>query len=102
MRFIENVFVSDSIEDINTVVYSLKRDIPLLGIYVICTDESGKCEIMPSAEFLGRFGKSEEKTVCGLASGKRAAYSLFADMISYGEKQGWKADDFGKNILKEQ
>ena len=101
MRFIENIFVSDSIEDINTVIYSLKRNMPVFNIYVICADNKGKCEIMLSSEYLGRFGGWQEKTVCGVAAGKKNAYGLFAEMIEYGISQGWKADEIAMNILKE-
>jgi len=101
MRFIENIFVSESIEDLNTVLYSLKRNIPVFNIYIISSDENGRLEVMPSAEYLGRFGKWEEKTVCGVAAGKLSAYRLLTEIIDYGTTQGWKADEIGLNILKE-
>lgn len=101
MRFIENVFVSDNIKDLNTVVYSLKRNIPVFDIYVVCVDNNGKCEIILSKDFLGNFGQSEKKTVIGLAFGKKSAYNLFADIVCYANEKGWNIDELGKNILEE-
>ena len=102
MRFIENVFVSENIQDINTVFYSLKRNIPVFNIYLIYIDKSGKCEISSSTHFLEGYEKNKEKTVCGAALGKRDAYALFAQIVEYSLSKGWKADDIGKNILKEE
>jgi len=101
MRFIENIFVSESIEDLNTVIYSLKRNMPVFNIYIICSDKKGRLEVMPSAEYLGKFGGWEEKTVCGVSAGKLNAYRLLTEIIDYGVSQGWKADEIGLNILKE-
>ena len=100
MRFIENVFVSENIDDVNTVFYSLKRNIPVFNIYLIYIDKNGKCEISSSAHFLDGYDKNKDKTVCGAALGKSDAYTLFAQIVEYSLSKGKNACDIGKKILK--
>ena len=67
MNFIENVFVSE-IDDINTVVYSLKRNIPVFKVYIILIDENSKSVILSSFEY---FKNDEYKNMyaAGICSG---------------------------------
>lgn len=83
MKFIDEIFVSNKVTDLNTVIYSLKRQIPVFEIYVICTknDTNNTAFIMPSREVYK--DDDESITVVGIAKGKRDAYELFKYIMQY-------------------
>ena len=39
MRFIDDLFIS-AIDDVETVIYSLKRGLPVFNIYLLCVGEA--------------------------------------------------------------
>ena len=100
MNFIENVFVS-GIDDINTVVYSLKRNIPVINVYIILIDENSKSVILSSFEY---FKNDEYKNMyaAGICSGKYNAYRTYSEIIKYALNKNWSLSDLGKNLIGEK
>ena len=100
MKFIENIFTS-GIDDINTVVYSLKRGIPVINIYIILIDEKDRSVIISSFEY---FKNNEYKKMyaAGICSGKYNAYRTFSEIIKYTLSKNWDLSDLGKNLIGEK
>lgn len=99
MKTIENVFIS--VENEETVIYSLLKNIPVFNIYIIFAGDSGKIEIMSSNSFF-RLKNFEDMYVLGIAEGRYEAYRIVREMFDYSVKQGWDADKTGICLIKEK
>ena len=99
MKAIDNVFIS--VENEETVIYSLLKNIPVLNIYIIFADDSGKIEIVSSNSFF-RLKNFEDMYVLGIAEGKYQAYRVVKEMFDYAVKQGWDTDKTGICLIKEK
>ena len=100
MNFIENVFVS-GIDDINTVIYSLKKGIAVFNIYLIVFDENGKGVILSSRQFF-KDEKYSNMYVAGICSGKYGAYRTYSEIIKYAISKNWDISHVGKKLIEEK
>ncbi|WMI81346.1 hypothetical protein [Anaerotignum sp. MB30-C6] len=89
MRLAQELFVAENVTDLETVVYALKRNIPMPRLYCILFISEKNCyEIVSSWELCrGRF-QSKNGVVVGVANGKREAFDLIAYMIEEVIKDG--------------
>ena len=101
--FIDNIFVGKEIEDLNTVIYSLKNGIPVYNIYIICVYRSGRniAQIITSRQFLKEIGGKNDIKAIGIAHGKYSARKLFAEILEYWISAGKTVFDFRDNIIGE-
>ena len=99
MEFIDELFVDKKIKDIETVIYSLKKGIPVYNIYIIYIEEKNKnmAEIMSSFDFCKK--ETESYRVIGLASGKAGANKLFSSIIEFWISSGNELRDFKEGII---
>lgn len=103
MDFIEDIFVDENIEDLNTIIYSLKRGIPVFNIYLICVNvnSANTAQIMSSTEYFNKRNINTKYKTIGIAAGKYAANRLFSNIIEYWIENGKSIDSFKENIVKE-
>ena len=90
MELIDQIFVGAGVENLGTVVYSLKREIPVLHIYCICMEEGPKPSfvILSSRElFSGRYQRKKYK-IAGIARGRKEAVEVLCYMYQEGLKEG--------------
>ena len=94
MKFIEDIFVSGNITDLSTVMYSLKRKIPVFNIYLVCVKENfnNTALILPCRESY----KEEGLTVLGIAKGKKDANELMRHIMEYWYGKNETVYTFGK------
>ena len=75
MRLIENLFVAGNVTELETVVYSLRRSIPVLHLYcIVLFEDKNRLEILSSRELFRERNKNRPGQIAGVAMGKREAY----------------------------
>lgn len=82
MKLAEELFVAETISDLETVVYALKQDIPMPRLYcILFLFERNRYEIISSWQLCkGRFPE-RDSIVIGIANGRREAYDLMAYIL---------------------
>ena len=51
MKLIDNLFVAENVTDLETVVYSLRRSIPVLHLYcIVLFEDKNRLEILTSRD----------------------------------------------------
>ncbi len=102
MNFIENMYVGESVDDIETVYYSLKRGIPVFNTFCICINEKSKntFDILSTRELFSPKNSNIDYTIIGVAFGKKEALSLLQYILKDSIKKGVSVLDI-KRALKE-
>ena len=89
MRLIENLFVAGNVTELETVVYSLRRSIPVLHLYcIVLFEDKNRLEILSSRELFRERNKNRPGQIAGVAMGKREAYELLAFMAEDAVQNG--------------
>ncbi|HCT65257.1 MAG TPA: hypothetical protein DIC60_08365 [Lachnospiraceae bacterium] len=103
MDFINDIFVDENVENLNTIIYSLKKGIPVFNIYLICIDNMSEntAHIMSSSEYFSKINSKKQYKIIGIAVGKYGANRLFSNIIEYWVEKGNSIGDFKENIVKE-
>ncbi len=102
MNFIENIYVGEGVDDLETVYYSLKRGIPVFNIFCICINENSNntFDILSSRELFTDKNIKKDYIIAGIAQGKKEALSLLTYMVSDSVNKGFNVCDI-KRLLKE-
>lgn len=100
MNIIENVFVSNNVDDVGTVIYSLKRKIPVFNVFCICVNFSSKntFEVLSTKELFHKRNIEKDYYIAGIAMGKYDAYVLIKEIFQYGEENNCNHKDFKKVV----
>lgn len=95
MEFIDEIFVGESIQDLGTIIYSLRRKIPVFQIYCICLFDSPRkrIEILSSRALFSPHNQNRRCVIAGIAGGKKEAEDLFIYMVQ-------NSIETGKSILE--
>lgn len=91
MKYIENLFVGGSVQDLNTILYSLRQNITVFHLYCICLfygTEKNHVEIMSSREICKKRYQQKDFVVIGVAFGKAEATDLFCYIIKQAAEKG--------------
>lgn len=89
MEFLEELYVGETVESLGTIVYSLRREIPIFRLYcIVLFCDRNRIEILSSKELFTKKYKNRQKILIGVAMGKREAISLFTFMMKDIAKQG--------------
>ncbi len=89
MDFLEELYVGESVENLGTVIYSLKRGIPVFRLYcIVLFCDRNRMEILSSTELLTKKYENRKKILLGVAMGRREAYTLLAYMAEDVAKAG--------------
>ena len=99
MRFIDDVFIS-AIDDVETVIYSLKRGLPVFNIYLLCVGENVPSVIVSGYEYFSG-ERYKDMYVAGISSGKYNAYRIYAEAVKYALENKWDINNIGQNLIKE-
>ena len=84
MKYIEHLFVGGSVKDLDTILYSLHKNIPVFHLYCIClfyAEKRNHVEIMSSKEVCKKRYQQKNFVVIGIAYGKAEAIDLFCYII---------------------
>ena len=89
MRLIENLFAAGNVTEPETVVYSLRRDIPVLHLYcIVLFEDRNRLEILSSKDLFQERNKNRPAVIAGVAMGKREAYDLLRFMAEDAVENG--------------
>lgn len=91
MKYIEDLFVGGSVQDLSTILYSLRQNIPVFHLYCICLfyDKKGNhIEILSSKEICKKRYQQKEFVVVGVAYGKAEAVDLFCYIMEQAVQKG--------------
>lgn len=81
MKLIDNLFVAGNVTDLETVIYSLRRGIPVLHLYcIVLFEDRNRLEILSSHALFHERNKNRPAQIAGVAMGRREAYDLLAFM----------------------
>ncbi len=94
MKLIENLFVAGNVTELETVVYSLRRDIPIFRLTcIVLFEDKNRLEILYSRNLFHERYKDRPAVIAGIAMGRRAAYDLLAHMTEEALQQGRDVTD---------
>ena len=100
MKLIDNLFVAENVTDLETVVYSLRRSIPVLHLYcIVLFEDRNRLEIMTSRDLFHERNKNRPAQIAGIAMGKRQAIDLLAFMTEDAVANGRNPADPKEIIL---
>ena len=100
MKLIDNLFVAENVTDLETVVYSLRRGIPVLHLYcIVLFEDRNRLEIMTSRDLFHERNKNRPAQIAGIAMGRRQAYDLLVFMTKEAVANGRNPADPKELIL---
>ena len=100
MKLIDNLFVAGNVKDLETVVYSLRRSIPVLHLHcIVLFEDRNRLEILSSRDLFHERNKNRPASIAGVAMGRREAYGLLAFMTEDAVKNGRNPADPKELIL---
>ena len=100
MKLIDNLFVAGNVKELETVVYSLRRDIPVLHLHcIVLFEDRNRLEILSSRDLFHERNKNRPAQIAGIAMGRREAYDLLAFMTEDAVKNGRDPGDPKELIL---
>lgn len=100
MQLIDNLFVAGNVTDLETVVYSLRRSIPVLHLNcIVLFEDKNRLEIMSSRDLFHERNKNRPGLIAGIAMGRRAAYDLLVFMTEEAVANGRDPADPKELIL---
>jgi hypothetical protein len=100
VKLIDNLFVAGNVKDLETVVYSLRRSIPVLHLYcIVLFEDRNRLEIMTSRDLFHERYQNRPVLIAGVAMGRREAYDLLAYMTEDAVKNGRNPADPKELIL---
>lgn len=88
MNLAEELYVAENISDLETIVYALKRDIPMPRLYcIVFVSKKNRYEIISSWQLCMGQLHAKEGVIVGIANGKREAYDLMSFIIEEAVKE---------------
>ena len=100
MKLIDNLFVAGNVTDLETVVYSLRRSIPVLHLTcIVLFEDKNRLEILSSRDLFHERNKNRPAQIVGVAMGRREAIDLLRFMTEDAVKDGRNPADPGELIL---
>lgn len=100
MELIENLFVGGNVTNLETIVYSLRRGIPVLHLYcIVYFEDKNRLEILSSHELFHVRNKNRPAKIAGIAMGRRETVDLLVFMAEEAVKDGRDPADPKELIL---
>lgn len=89
MDFTEDLYVGATVEDLGTVVYSLRRRIPVPRLYcIVFFPHRNRLEILSSRELFTPKYQEKNGIIAGVAMGRKEAVDLFCYMAEQAAAEG--------------
>ncbi len=103
LNWIEKIYVSEEMQDVETVLYSLKREIPVLHVYLIAVEQQAKPRlvIISSAQALRSKTSHQALLVVGVAFGPGQARRLLADIVADASARYGTVDELPRRLMEE-
>lgn len=103
MQFIESLYIDGRLKDLGTIVYALKREIPVFAVYCICMRHGGpyQLEILSAGELLQTRNKEREYIIAGLAKDLKGALDLVAYIVEDTVKKGGNVSELRDTLMGE-
>lgn len=100
MKLIDNLFVAGNVTDLEMVVYSLRRSIPVLHLTcIVLFEDKNRLEILSSRDLFHERNKNRPGLIVGVAMGRREAIDLLRFMTEDAVKGGRNPADPRELIL---
>ena len=100
MKLIDNLFVAGNVTELETVIYSLRRSIPVLHLCcIVLFEDKNRLEILSSRDLFHERNKNRSGRIAGIAMGRRAAIDLLCFMTEDAVKDGRNPADPEELIL---
>ena len=81
MELIENLFVGGNVSDLETIVYSLRREVPVLRLYcIVYFEDKNRLERLSSHELFHTRNKNRPAKIAGIAMGREETVDLLLFM----------------------
>lgn len=94
MEIIDDLFVGGNVTELETIVYSLRRGIPVLHLYcIVYFADKNRLEILSSHELFHERNKNRPAKIAGVAMGRREAVDLLVFMAEEALKKGRNPGD---------
>lgn len=78
VQLAEELYVAENVENLGTIVYSLRRNIPVFRLYcLVARPKLGRLEIVSSKYLFGSHGSKHDGCIVGVAMGYQQAVDLF-------------------------
>ena len=78
MELIENLFVGGNVTDLETIVYSLRREVPVLRLYcIVYFEDKNRLELLSSHELLHARNKTALRKLQALPWAERKQWIYF-------------------------
>lgn len=89
MELIENLFVGGNVTDLETIVYSLRRNIPVLHLYcIVYFEDKDRLELLSSHELFHAGNKNRPAKIAGIAMGRAETVDLLLYMAQKAQEEG--------------
>lgn len=89
MELIDDLFVGGNVTELETIVYSLRRGIPVLHLHcIVYFEDKNRLEILSSHELFHERNKNRPAKIAGIAMGRREAVDLLVFMAEEAQKNG--------------
>lgn len=89
VRLAEELYVAKNIDNLGTIVYSLRRDIPVFRLYcLVVRPERGRLEILSSKHLFGAHDAKQDGWIVGVALGYHEAVDLLCFIAAEAVAQG--------------
>ena len=89
MELIENLFVGGNVSDLETIVYSLRREVPVLRLYcIVYFEDKNRLELLSSHELFHTRNKNRPAKIAGIAMGREETVDLLLFMAGKAQEEG--------------
>ena len=89
MELIENLFVGGNVSDLETIVYSLRREVPVLQLYcIVYFEDKNRLELLSSHELFHTRNKNRPAKIAGIAMGREETVDLLLFMAEKAQEEG--------------
>jgi len=89
MELADDLFVAENVEDLEQIVYALRRGIPMFRLHcVVWMEARNRVEIISSYELFTEKNKNKAGKIIGVAMGHGAAAELLRTVVEEAHKDG--------------
>lgn len=89
MELAQELFVAENVKDLETVVYALRRDIPVVRLYcIVYLRDRNRFELLSSQELFKSNFQSKQGLIVGVAQGSWEVVDLFCYMVEQAAGEG--------------
>lgn len=92
MNLFSDVYIGYKVKDIGEVLYSIKRNLPMDGIYCLVLCDGCRMEIISLQQLCKGVFSTSEGMIVGIANGKKEARAILCQML----EEGMNPLDMGK------